>query len=118
MTQLERNALATVPLSRETVESFYDGSRSGTAEQCLRAPCASHERLRAEIDGMDALLKDDNAEVLRLRDRLDKVLALTDTGSAEFLAAFPPDSQRDVNEPRETVPGWRVVEKLREVLLG
>jgi hypothetical protein len=59
MTDLQRQALATVPLSAATVESFYDGSHSGTEKQCLRALCKSHERLRAELEGAELLLKED-----------------------------------------------------------
>ena len=44
-----------------------------------------------------------------LKERIGKALALTDTGSAEFHKAFGADGP---------VPGWRVVEKIREVLLG
>jgi hypothetical protein len=47
-----------------------------------------------------------------------KALALTDTGSQEFSKAFPPRSAGEAINPREIVPGWRVVEKIREVLLG
>jgi len=56
MTPLQRKALACSPLTRETVESFYDGSHAGTAEQCLKALCASHERLRMELEGAEVLL--------------------------------------------------------------
>jgi hypothetical protein len=34
MKALQRKALAMMPLTEETVQSFYDGTRSGTAEQC------------------------------------------------------------------------------------
>lgn len=37
------------PLTYETVRCFWDGTRSGTAEECLKALCISHERLRAEL---------------------------------------------------------------------
>lgn len=59
MTKLQRKALTTYPLSKETVESFYDGSHSGTEKQCLRALCESHERLRAEVEGAEILLSED-----------------------------------------------------------
>jgi len=58
VTHLQRRALAITPLSAETVQSFYDGTRSGTAEQCLKSLCESHERLRAELQGAEVLLKD------------------------------------------------------------
>ena len=56
MHELKRKALATVPLTFATVEDFWDGSRSGTAEQCLKALCVSHERLRAELEGAEIML--------------------------------------------------------------
>lgn len=59
MNHLQQRALATVPLSQETVEDFYTGQRSGTADQCLKALCISHERLRAELQGAMALLEED-----------------------------------------------------------
>lgn len=65
MTSLEIEALKHVPLTKETVQSFYDGSRSGTAEQCLKALCKSHERLRAELEG--AMLVKDDSVVLSSR---------------------------------------------------
>lgn len=43
-------------MTAATVESLYDGTHSGTPEQCLRALCESHERLRAELQGAEALL--------------------------------------------------------------
>lgn len=59
MTPLQRKALASLALSQATVESFYDGTRSGTAEQCLKALCISHERLRAEVQGAEILLSEE-----------------------------------------------------------
>ncbi len=72
MTRLTRNALLRLPLSVETVESFYDGTRSGTAEECLRALCESHERLRAELDGTELMRAD-------LEIKLAKVLTILAT---------------------------------------
>jgi hypothetical protein len=110
MTGLKRNALLRLPLSENTVESFYDGSRSGTAEQRLHALCESHERLRAELQGTELMMAD-------LEAKLAKALALTDTGSTEFRQAFPPRSAGEAITPREIIAGWRVVEKIREILL-
>lgn len=112
MMELRRKALASLPLSEAKVASFYDGSRSGTAEQCLQALCISHERLRAERDGLSALCESDAQQ------KLVRALALTDTGSREFLEAFPPRSAGERTSPQDVVAGWRVVEKIREVLLG
>jgi hypothetical protein len=63
MNQLHRNAMVMMPLTEETVLSFYDGSRSGTPEQCLKALCESHERLRAELQGSTALVDAAEAEL-------------------------------------------------------
>ena len=75
MTNLEKRALARVPLSYETVESFWDGSRSGTAEQCLKALCESHERLRAELEGSEILRADAEKEVVNLKGNTAKAVA-------------------------------------------
>jgi hypothetical protein len=106
MTPLQSRALGRLPLSEATVESFYDGTRSGTAEQCLKALCESHERLRAELEGAEVLYldvtKDLNAaqaDFLRLNARVEEALRLTQ------------------NKP-DDLPGWRVVELIREALLG
>ena len=50
--------------------------------------------------------------------RIKAALALTDTGSDAFRATFPARSAGDVYDRRKVVPGWRVVEKIREVLMG
>ena len=118
MKPLRRAALAHVPLTEATVESFHDGTHAGTTAQCLVALCASHERLRMELEGAGVLLEDAYRECERLRARLAAALALTDTGSPEFLAAFPPRSAGERFAPREIVPGWRVVERVREALAG
>lgn len=56
MTKLQSEALAREVLSRTMVESFYDRSRSGIAEQCLIDDlCRSHERLRMELEGATAI---------------------------------------------------------------
>ena len=114
MTPLQRAALASLPLTEATVESFYDGTRSGTAEQCLRALCVSHERLRAELQGAEALLADGERD----QARLTLVLALTDTGSDVFREAFPVAPVCWSDHERANVAGWRVVDKIRQVLLG
>ncbi len=59
MTNLTRDALACVPLPEETVRGFYDRSRScEISERNLKALCASHERLRAELQGAEILIAD------------------------------------------------------------
>ncbi len=59
---------------------------------------------------LTALLEEANS-------KLTVALALTDTGSTEFRNAFPPKSSGEALYPRAVVPGWRVVEKIRELLL-
>jgi hypothetical protein len=46
-----------VPLTVEAVENIYSQRRS-IHEQCLKALCESHERLRAELEGMEVLLRE------------------------------------------------------------
>lgn len=104
---LKHMALGRVAMTEKTVEDIYTGRSSGSERQQLRALCESHERLRAELQGAEILLE-----------QSQKALALTDTGSDEFRKAFPPKCAGDSYFPRESVPGWRVVEKIREVLLG
>ena len=49
--------------------------------------------------------------------KIARALALTDTGSKEFREAFPPRSAGEGLNPLEIVPGWRVVERIREAIL-
>lgn len=78
-----------VPLSKICIESFWDGIRSGSAEQCLKAACVSHEVMRgrcmehhvtrhgagAELDDIaDALERGVGPDELRrLVDRIRRV---------------------------------------------
>lgn len=55
-------------------------------------------------------------EIARLNRLLAAALALTNTGSEEFRKAFPAFFNNGYCDGME-VPGWRVVEKIREVLL-
>jgi hypothetical protein len=69
--KLRRRALENdVLLTRETIESFYDGSRSGTTEQCLLAVCESHERLRLELQNLRRSLAAADAEINTLKARI------------------------------------------------
>jgi len=94
MNQLQRNALAAKVWSQASIESFYKGNP--TVDASVKALCESHERLRAELQGAEA--------------RIALAVALTDTDSATFKAAL--------REWAGSETGWRVVEKIREVLLG
>jgi len=67
MTPLEKRAMARTPMTYDTVESFWNGSRSGTAEQCLKALCESHERLRAELEGSEILRADAEKELAAMK---------------------------------------------------
>ncbi len=53
-----------------------------------------------------------------LERRLTLATALTDTGSAEFRSAFPTLSVGGHYLPRDSVPGWRVVDAIRAALMG
>ena len=66
---------------------------------------------------VQACIDEAAATVLVLQRRLERAILLTDTGSDEFKKAFPPKSAGDSYFPRGAVTGWRVVEKIREVLL-
>jgi hypothetical protein len=75
MTLLERAALIRMPLTRETVEDIYGQvcHRAYDDRLAVRGLCESHERLRMEAEGGEALLqeqKDEIASVLLLMDGL------------------------------------------------
>lgn len=86
MTDLTRRALATVPLSCETVEDFFDGSASGSTKECLRALCISHERLRSELQGAEILIAEDSERIKRLEGFKEILRTLLDKN--EPLEAF------------------------------
>ena len=92
MTTLEKRALARPPLSYETVESFWDGSRSGTAEQCLKALCESHERLRAELEGSEILRADAEKELAAMKGKTIRYISIDPAreDSVSFAVAVSP----------------------------
>lgn len=63
MTRLQERALARTPIPTKDVEGVYVGLRSKMATEQARdlgylaELCESHERLRAELEGCDVLLK-------------------------------------------------------------
>jgi hypothetical protein len=63
MTPLQRQALASLPMSEQEVERIYttsnDGEGGGSLLRKLAALCVSHERLRMEIEGATLLLDKD-----------------------------------------------------------
>ncbi len=75
MDELKRRALARLPMTEGDVKIMY---AVGTPP--MKALCESHERLRAELEGTTALLRDAeagaerlSAEVLRLRRVLEQI---------------------------------------------
>ena len=106
MTTLERLSLIRLPMTKEEVEKVYDLA-DGVPVQRL---CESHERQRSELEGAEQIIAE-------LEDKIVKALAMTDTGSEDFRYNFPPKSAGESLNPRDIVPGWRVVERIRELLL-
>ncbi len=90
--KLEREMLADVRMVEENANEH-----SAAADMCCH---------------VKALL----ARVRELESRLDNAIAMTDTGSEEFRKAFPTLSAGGHYFPRDNVPGWRVVEAIREAL--
>lgn len=77
MDELQRRALARLPMAVGDVRLLY--ATAGRSES-WKVICESHERLRAELDGTTALLRDAeaeaarlSAEVLRLRGALERI---------------------------------------------
>lgn len=77
MTDLQRRALARTPLTEDEVAALYDyfaPHRRASAWQdrearAVRDLCASHERLRAELAGVQSLLADAERRVAELEGR-------------------------------------------------
>ena len=70
MTILKQRALARLPLTEAEVEMIYSGA---ICEDPSKDLCESHERLRAELEGLDILLAESEAEIDRLRKQLSAV---------------------------------------------
>jgi hypothetical protein len=86
----------------------------------LDVPCFAEEIQRC-MDEATTIARECKRELEKADAQLTLVLALTDTRSEAFLKAFPPNSVEAVMSPGTgamPVPGWRVVEKIREALLG
>ena len=81
---------------------FVEGKMSYTPQQ-LR------DYDRSDTDAMLDWCAD---EIERLTTKLTRIIALTDTGSNEYRDAFDPE------RVGERPSGWRVVEKIRETILG
>ena len=101
MNQLQQRSLANVPLTEETVLSFYDGSHSGTEKQCLRALCESHERLRAELQGAEVMLVQNEQNADKLSDCwlfLDSLARCSDA---------PISKAAESILKKQQAPGWK-----------
>lgn len=93
MTELQRRALARLPMSEAAVEAAYNRLYRPQDDPVpflagVRALCESHERLRSELQGLQVLYDDASrdadrlsAEVARLRKRLQQI------ASADWLLA-------------------------------
>lgn len=68
MTRLRRRALARLPLTETQVIAIYDTATAGAAvgNGNVTALCESHERLRAELQGAEVLIKDAEAKLAEL----------------------------------------------------
>lgn len=100
MTDLQRRALARLPLSASNVELLFDAARrpldgKRTPElKIICDLCESHERLRMELEG-SAVLHDESAKALhqaaggleRIRGGLLRIFARCDGWSAEDVKA-------------------------------
>lgn len=83
MDELKRRALARLPMSPAGVREAYAATGCPPhARRVVRELCESHERLRAELEGTAALLRDAeadaarlSAEVERLRGTLERISA-------------------------------------------
>ena len=104
MTPLTRDALETEPMNAESVNVLFLIADDVAAYE-VEDLCVSHERLRMELEGAQKLLAESEAKI-------KMALALTDTGSAEFVEAFP------FYHLGSGAAGWRIVERIRAVLLG
>lgn len=82
MDELQRRALARLPMTEGDVRITYAGEYSPWPRAVVQKLCESHERLRAELDGTTTLLRDAeanaarlSAEVERLRGALERISA-------------------------------------------
>jgi hypothetical protein len=69
MIALMRRALARLPLSAKEVLAIYDLPWINGANHMLDL-CESHERLRAELQGAEALLEENRRLILQLTERV------------------------------------------------
>lgn len=79
MTQLQHSALARLPLTEAEVKQYYRIGRTAchvtTHGATIMDLCTSHERLRAELAGLQVLYDEVEAERVRLAAELAAVRA-------------------------------------------
>lgn len=70
MTELQRRALASLVLPADAVDRMYNRCTQGHGhpDDTVRALCESHERLRAELTGLQVLYDEAQREVERLQE--------------------------------------------------
>lgn len=96
MDELQRRALARLPLSAEEMRFVYVLARRS---ETWKALCESHERLRAELEGTTALLRDAEADAARLSAEVERL-----RGTLERISAgvrFPADLAAETLEGGE-----------------
>ena len=72
--KLKSHCLGVTPFSAETVQKIYDDTYDTTRwldQQTVRNLCLSHERLRAELEGMDVMLRETEGELKRTQGYLE-----------------------------------------------
>ena len=70
MTNLQKNALASPPLSQENVELLYRGFVVNGVPRL----CESHERLRAELAGAEAMWADAERELAEAKVEIERLM--------------------------------------------
>lgn len=116
MADLLKDSLAMRIISREDIRKIYEeGASLGIGPGALiDALCLSHERLREEVIGHDAMTEHDVRRFVELCTRLDEIVQLCDTGSEIHKAVFGAEASRLGFVGEDVVaPGWRVAETMR-----
>lgn len=91
MTQLQLAALARTPIPADTVEEIYRTSRS----ILTRGVCASHERLRAEVVGLEAMRAEDEKRIARLVEFARAIAACTPDSDMAYASVLAKKTLRE-----------------------